>query len=269
MRPDIADIALADHVFAPHYARADHAAIAASSVMLRVAPNDTAPATSQLLQGEGFAVLDIAGRWAWGYCTHDHYVGYIMADSLAAPIVPTHVVIAREAPLFSAPDIKSPVTRTLSLGARIAGSPEGRFLATSDGHLHIRHIAPIGTVSDDPVSIAERMLGAPYLWGGRGAGGIDCSGLIQIALGLCGIACPRDSDQQREALGTEIPADAPLRRGDIVFFPGHVGFMIDAARMIHANAYWMSVTIEPLADIVERLRPDHDQPVLARKRLNP
>ena len=237
--------------------------------MLRSAPDDSAQATSQLLHGEGFAVLDIAGRWAWGYCTHDHYVGYVRADTLGPQTAATHIVTAREAPLFSMPDIKSPALGTLSVGARISGTPEGNFVATPEGHVHLRHVAAIDAPADDPVAIAERLLGAPYLWGGRGAGGVDCSGLVQLALGLCGIDCPRDSDQQRAALGAEIGPDAALRRGDILFFPGHVGLMVDAARMIHANAHWMAVTIEPLADVVDRLRPDHEQPVLARKRLDP
>ena len=104
---------------------------------------------------------------------------------------------------------------------------------------------------DDPGAAALIHLGAPYLWGGRDSAGLDCSGLIQQALFACGVACPRDSDQQ-QALGVPAELDA-LRRGDLVFWPGHVGMMLDGERLIHANAHFMAVTVEPLADARARI----------------
>lgn len=267
IRPDVADIALADIIFAPHYASPLLRAVTVVSTMLRAKGSEDSPAVSQLLQGETFHVLDEAGGWAWGYCGHDHYVGYIRADALGIPSEPSHFISAREALLFAQPDIKSPPLSTLSLGARVGGTIIGDFLATGTGFVHRRHIAPIGMLFSDPVATAERLLGAPYLWGGRGAGGIDCSGLVQLALSLSGNECPRDSDQQRMVLGDEIPVDASLQRGDLLFFPGHVGFMANDTDLVHANAWWMAVVVEPLRDVIERLRASYDQPILARRRL--
>ena len=118
-----------------------------------------------------------------------------------------------------------------------------------------------------PVAVAEAFLGAPYRWGGRGGAGIDCSGLVQVALGACGIAVTGDTDMQREAPGDLLPVEARLLRGDIVHFPGHVGLMVDEERLIHANAHWMAVIIEPLADVVARLTPKYDRPILCRRRI--
>ena len=157
----------------------------------------------------------------------------------------------------------------LSLGARLRGEMEGNFLKTESGFVHGRHVAPIGRVLDDIVATSAQLMGAPYLWGGRGADGVDCSGLVQLALALAGMACPRDSDQQRESVGRELTAEEPLKRGDLVFFPGHVGIMADADTLLHANAWWMAVTLEPLQDVVNRLSPKHEQPVLARRRPMP
>ena len=260
VRRDIADIALAEWIFAPHYARADHQTLASLSAMLLTRPSHSAEASSQLLHGEGFAVLDISGGWAWGYCAHDHYVGYLPTEALKPRQDTSHVVSAREAPIFDAPSIKAPVVGTLTLGARLAGAIDNDFVGSETGFVHRRHVAPLPA---DPVAIAKRLIDSPYLWGGRGAGGIDCSGLIQLAHELAGIRCPRDSDQQREGLGRLLDDSAPLMRGDLVFFPGHVGLMVDEGRMIHANAFWMAVTIEPLADVMAR----SDHPVLARRRL--
>ncbi len=266
VRRDVADIALADRVFAPHYARATPCHCVTASTMLRGAPGDEAIAVSQLLAGEAFALLDVAAGWAWGYSAHDNYVGYVRADALGRQPEATHVVPAASALVFAEPDIKSPLVATLPIGARLSGVDDRGFVAGAGGFVHPRHLRAIDPPESDPVAVAERITGMPYLWGGRGGGGIDCSGLVQVALGLCGIAAPRDSDQQR-VLGREIAPGQPLRRGDLIFFPGHVGLMVDADRMIHANAYRMAVTIEPLADVVARLSAAHAEPVLARRRL--
>jgi cell wall-associated NlpC family hydrolase len=266
-RPDIADIALAGLLFAPHYARAEICRCSADAVTVHARPSDTAPAISQLVHGEGFALIDKAGEWAWGRCVHDDYVGYVRASALGPMQATTHRVTAPLALAFANPDIKAPVVAAYAIGARLAGNVEDGFLRVGDLYVHLRHVAPIDEAETDAVAVAERLIGAPYRWGGRGAGGIDCSGLIQRALELTGIAAPRDSDMQRDHLGVLLPDSAPLQRGDLVFFPGHVGFMVDGERLIHANAYWMSTVIEPLDDVVARLAPTHDKPITARKRI--
>jgi cell wall-associated NlpC family hydrolase len=269
-RPDVADVQLAGVLFAPHYARAQPAALGMDNAMLRAAPEASARGVSQLVRGEGFETLEISGGWAWGRCLHDDYVGYLPAAALTPPQRPSHRVASVLAPVFAAPDIKAPVVTTWPIGARAEVTGEaGDFLTVAQGFVHRRHLVVMDAVAHDPVAVAERLLGQPYLWGGRGAGGVDCSGLIQVALDFAGIAAPRDSDLQRDALGEVLAAEAPLRRGDLLFFPGHVGVMVDGVSLLHANAYWMAVVIEPLADVIARLisaKPGCD-PVLARKRL--
>lgn len=267
-RRDIADVALAGMLFAPHYA-APMPRMASCSTMMRSAASAEAEAVSQLLPGDQFAVLDLAGGWAWGFSRHDHYVGYVPFDLLRAPVEPTHHIVVREALLFTGPSIKAPMIGTLPFGARIAGTISEGFVETEAGFLHRRHAAPLGGETRDAVAIAELFLGTPYLWGGRGAGGIDCSGLVQVALAAVGIEAPRDTDMQREGLGDLLPEEARLRRGDIINFPGHIGLMVDDTRLIHANAHWMSVVVEPLTDVVARLSPNHDRPILSRRRINP
>jgi hypothetical protein len=235
--------------------------------MLFEKPVADARAASQLLRGEAFAVIDASGGWAWGYSLHDRYVGYLREDALGAVQEPTHLVRTAKALLFAAPDIKSPVIARWPMGAVFQGEAQDHFVACAEGFFHVRHVGRIGELDGDPVAVGERLIGAPYLWGGRGAGGIDCSGLVQLALGLCGIDAPRDTDQQRTAIGRELPADEPLRRGDLIYFPGHVGMMVDAQRLLHANAFWMAVTVEPLADVVARAATEGGSPILARRRI--
>lgn len=265
-RRDIADIALAGTLFASHYA-APMDRCATTSTMIRTAPSRDAEASSQLLPGEAFAVLDLTAGWAWGYSRHDHYVGYVSAEILDLPIVPTHRIAVREALVFAQPAVTAPAIGTLPFGARVTGKAVDGFIETSGGYVHARHIAPIDRRESDPVAVAELFLGMPYLWGGRGADGIDCSGLVQVAFAAAGIEAPRDTDMQRESLGKKLPDKTRLRRGDIVNFPGHAGLMVDENRLIHANSHWMGVVIEPLADVVGRVAIQHDRPILSRRRI--
>lgn len=253
-------------MFAPHYARPLVHGCTAVTAEMRAEPSANATAVSELLRGDRFAVVDVSGGWAWGYSLHDHYVGYVALGALDTPFEPTHRVVSTAALVFRAADIKSPVMARLPMGVAVAGTLVGNFLETAQGFIHLRHLRPVGETEADPVAVAERLIGAPYKWGGRSGDGLDCSGLVQLALAFAGISAPRDSDQQA-ALGREIAADEPLRRGDLVFFPGHVGFMGDAGTLVHANAFWMATVREPLADVVARLSSDHAQPIVARRRL--
>ncbi|MGC4252809.1 MAG: NlpC/P60 family protein [Sphingobium sp.] len=266
-RGDLADVSLAGVLFSAHYARAVKLTCVAAGTPLLAAPGATAQAVSELLRGEIFHALDITTNWAWGFCGHDGYVGYIRREALDVLEEATHRVTAECAPLFSAADIKAPVADYWPRYALFAGEENGSFIATGEGFIHSRHAKAASERETDWVAVAETYLGQPYIWGGRGHRGVDCSGLVQVALGQCGISAPRDTDLQREGIGSPLPADAPLRRGDRVFFPGLVGIMTDDETLLHANAHWMAVVAEPLADLVARLQADHADPIIARRRI--
>jgi hypothetical protein len=266
-RADLADIALAGRRLAPHYARAEPTRCLARSATLYGQPSADAPAVSQLLHGEGFDLLDRTSGWAWGRAQADGYVGYVSDAALGPPEVMTHRVAVPLALAFAGPNIKERVVGEWPIGTLLSGTEADDFLRTGEGYVHARHVRRIDEPEGDWTAVAERLIGQPYRWGGRGDGGIDCSGLVQIALALAGRDAPRDSDQQRDALGVELGNGEPLKRGDLVFFPGHVGIMVDAARMVHANAWWMAVMVEPLTEIEARLTEHHAEPVLARKRI--
>lgn len=270
IRGDLADIALAGRFFAPHYVAPQPHRTAPSGAMLRKAASGQSEAVSQLLPGEAFALLDSTGEWGWGYCLHDRYCGYVRLDEiLRGEPDPTHIVHARRALVFAEPAIKTPMVAALPMGAQIcveATSACGRFFRLSDGWISVRHAVALAERRCDPVERALQLIGAPYLWGGRGGDALDCSGLVQLVLGLAGRPAPRDSDQQMAALGRELADDEPLQRADLVFFPGHVGLMVDAQTLVHANAHWMQVVAEPLADVVARFPETTVRPVLARKR---
>lgn len=263
-RRDLADLALAGDYAAAAYVQPTPMSCTAARTMVRKVPRADAEAGSELLLGEPFLAMEIDGEWAWGYCGADRYVGYVSAAAVGPAVSPTHRVSAVSALLFSEPDIRSAHVAELALGARLTSQGRsGLFHTVDGGFIHERHVTPIGRAARDWVDVARLFVGSPYLWGGRTRWGIDCSGLVQVALTAGGIAAPRDSDMQFEALGRT--ADAP-QRGDLVFFPGHVGIMVDETDLLHANAFWMSTVVEPLATAAERSRRD-GRPLIAVKRL--
>ncbi|HWT12233.1 MAG TPA: NlpC/P60 family protein [Allosphingosinicella sp.] len=245
-RHDLADIALAGRIIAPHFARPLLRGCGAHPTFVRSGPDALAEPVSQLLPGEDFAVLEYACGWAWGYCAADHIVGYVEAIELADRARPSHIVCEKCAPVAADDRITSPVLATLPMGSRLCGQEQGACLATEYGCVSLSHLRRLDEHDEDPVVVAERLIGAPYLAGGRSFGGIDSSGLVQLALGLCGLAAPRLAEQQRR-LGEPLPQGAPARRGDLVLFDDEAGLMVDDLLIIHASRAAGKVTVDPVA----------------------
>ena len=253
-REDLAADWLEGVVRAARFARPQPMRTVAPIASIRRSPDAASEQLDQLLFGEIFEVLDSQGDFAWGQARRDGYVGFVETAALSLPQGdPDRRIRVPSAFAYAEPSIKSRPFGPLSLNSLVvAGADESGFVdAAAAGWIACVCLAPIGRFEDDPAAVAERFVGAPYLWGGRGSLGLDCSGLIQQALYACGRACPRDTDQQIE-LGQPAPA-AGLRRGDLVFWSGHVGMMLDERRLIHANAHHMAVAVEPLADAVARI----------------
>ena len=230
--------------------------IARGRAALRTTPSLDAVQDNELLFGETVTVFESRSGWAWCQSAFDLYVGYVHTVAIGDPVVPDHRVTALSTPLLSGPDVKRPARDLLPFNAkvRVESRQDGYALIERGGYVWAGHLAPLDYREPDWVATAERFVGTPYVWGGNSHAGLDCSGLLQVALAGSGIAAPRDTDQQESALGTECGADA-RRRGDLVFWNGHVGIMLDAERLIHANAFHMQVEIEPLRQAIERIAP--------------
>ena len=255
-RDDLAEQALEGVVAASRYRAVEPMWCTAPIAGLRKQPDPHAEQLDQLLFGEAFEALDHRGGWTWGRARRDSYVGWVETAALTRGTpMPTHRVSALRTYAFPRPDAMAGGPSLLNLNALVTvEARDGRFLrASGAGWIVDSHLAELTDFETDPLAVAERHLGAPYQWGGRESVGLDCSGLVQQALFACGRACPRDADLQEQALGTDI-ARADLARGDLVFWHGHVAWMLDAERVLHANGHQMRVGIETLAEVIDRFR---------------
>jgi NlpC/P60 family/Bacterial dipeptidyl-peptidase Sh3 domain len=262
-REDLAAASLQDRVRAPRYAEPEIRQVAAPAAPVRTAPRFDGPLATEALSGELVAAYEFREGWAWVQLREDGYVGYIPLDCLSGMVEEnTHRVSARLTYLYPAPDMKKPPITKLSFSCTVApiGRPESRFVELSrGGFIFADHLVGIRERAKDFVRVAERFVGVPYLWGGKTSLGIDCSGLVQIALQAAGVHCLRDSDMQMATAGEprDVANIEAIQRGDLLFWQGHVAIAQSPDWMIHASGHHMEVVVEPIRRALERTAETH------------
>jgi hypothetical protein len=262
----VADVALKGVVEADRFVQPDTLTVITPVADIRSAP-DAPRLERQAVFGTNVDVLEIEGATVFGRETLGGYVGYFDNAALGVQVDPTHRVCVRTTLGFSGPDIKTPNPIKLPFGARVrVVGQKGMFLQTDDNWFFpAKHLSPLDVVASDPVTVADIFLGAPYLWGGNSAFGLDCSGLVQASLFACGESCPGDSDQQR-ILGMEISLDQ-VARGDLLFWKGHVAWVVSPDQILHSNGSDMAVAYEPLQSAITRIEQDESSPFIGARRL--
>ncbi|HMO08493.1 MAG TPA: NlpC/P60 family protein [Paracoccaceae bacterium] len=247
----IAHVALQGMIEAPAWTEGEPAEVARPLADLRASPGGARD--RQLLLGDAFLVIDRRDGNAFGMALKDGYCGWVVSAALGAPTSPGHWVAGLGSHLYPEPRVQAEATGSLTLGTRLRVlGQQGDFARTPHGWVPAAHLRPLGSWHADPAEVAGLFLGVPYLWGGNTRDGLDCSGLVQVAMLACGRACPGDSDLQRAAFAA---AEGGVQRGDLLFWPGHVAMALDGETIIHANGHHMAVVAEPLAEAVSRIGP--------------
>jgi cell wall-associated NlpC family hydrolase len=263
-RPDLADARLKGRVEAARFVAGEDRRVVTSSAPLKRVPRADAGLETEVLRGEVLRVFDDAGEgWSWGQLATDGYVGYVPTGALGSLVPePTHRVAVLRTFVYPGPDMKLPVLDALSLGTRVAieGTAETRgtryaLLAGGEGAVVAAHLAAADAPPEtDFVAVAERFLNTAYLWGGRTSLGLDCSALVQLSLMAAGIAAVRDTDLQEKSLGLYVEGE-DWRRGDLLYWKGHVAILASPDRAVHASGHHMMVVTEQVAGLIARIGP--------------
>ncbi|MEM9106399.1 MAG: NlpC/P60 family protein [Pseudomonadota bacterium] len=274
-RPDLADIQLKGKVKSERFVAGQPRMVTAAVLDLHDHPDKASTIGTQALLGEWVSVFDESDDLSWVQLKDDSYVGYVLTEGLApAGRTPSHVITVPRTFVYTEADLRSPVRMACSMGSRLTPL-ETRTTRGTDycvleegGAVIANHIAPLPHAAADYVSTAAKFLQTPYLWGGTSGFGLDCSGLVRLAMAMCGRFVPRDTDMQAAGLGVEIdPGDdyTGLQRGDLVFWKGHVAIAEDNHMAIHASGHAMQVVREPIRDAIERIAHLYDRPTCVRR----
>jgi cell wall-associated NlpC family hydrolase len=270
-RPDLADRRLEGKVEAPAFADGRAAHVRMPVLDMRRAPSPESGIDTQLTLGQDVLVFEEDEGFAWVQALGDGYVGYVNSNGLAEGASHAdHVIAAPRTFVYPAPDLKTVPTAVLSMGSlvEIVGFEErrgtGYGLLPSGEAVVARHVRPVRDQAPDYVAVAEELLNTPYLWGGATAFGIDCSGLVQLSMRMAGRQAPRDSDMQGAGIGSPVDG-GDLRRGDLVFWKGHVAIVTAPDTIIHANGHTMTVALESLPGAVSRIGYLYGQPTGYRR----
>ncbi len=293
-RPDLADKRLIGQVEAERFVDPLIKRVQVPIAPLKSGADGRSGLDTQAMLGEVVKVFEEgANGWSWVQLDGDGYVGYMPSNALGpfgGPLndefvvgAPTHRVSAVRTFVYPGPDLKFPAAVFLSLGAGLILGEEREVRGTryrkllnmptpngEAGWVAAQHVREIDDKADDFVTVAENLVGTPYLWGGKSSLGIDCSGLVLLSCEMAGIPMLRDASMQEKEAGVALDLSAglpPLERGDLVFWPGHVGIMIDADTLLHANGYHMAVAREPLAGAIERIAQNEYGALRAIRRL--
>ena len=239
------------------------------SVPMRSNPDQTSSLETECLFGETITILDNYLDWYYCELLTDNYCGWVKKKHFGEKVQSSHRVVSNRSYLFKSNDVKSGCFNYLPLGSQICVEDFDDFWAKvylghnqdhKTAYIPKKHIIKNGEKIKDWVSIAEKLIGTPYVWGGRNSIGLDCSALLQLSYQTYGENIPRNSSDQSLLNKKVIMNKDKLERGFVIFWKGHVGIMVDEIYCVHANAFHMEVSIEPLINILERA--DKSNPII-------
>ena len=207
--------------------------------------------SSQLLYGEKFKILSTNKNWIKIKSNFDNYTGYIQNKSYSKGFNANYKVSSLKANIYKKPNFKTNIF--LSLGSKLSVKETNKNYARIDKNKWIKKkdIKNINYKEKNFIKIFKKFLSIKYIWGGKSYRGIDCSALLQIFYYYNNKFFPRDTKDQIKYLKGNIKRN--YRKGDIIFWKGHVAMCLNSKQLIHAYGPEKKVLIMPILKTIKRI----------------
>jgi len=216
-------------------------------------PSEVSEVTSQIIYGEKFKILSKNRSWLKIKTSYDNYIGYIRNENYISDHKPTHKVFSLKTSIFNKQ--KNKTKYFLPFASKVSMIQENKKFIEFERNKWIvkKDIKKIDHVEEDYLKILKLFLKTKYIWGGKSYKGIDCSAILQLLYYYNNKFYPRDTKDQLTYSKNNIKRNK-FKKGDVIFWIGHVAICINAKKLIHAYGPEKKVVIMSVNKTIERIK---------------
>ena len=216
-------------------------------------PSKISEVTSQIIYGEKFNILSKNKNWLKIKTSFDDYIGYIKNENYINNFKPTHKILVLKASIFDKE--KKKTKYFLTFASKISVIQKNKNFVEFEKNKWIKktNIKKIDYVEKNYLKILKLFLNTKYIWGGKTYKGIDCSAILQLLYYYNNKFYPRDTKDQIK-YSIKNTKRRMFKKGDIVFWKGHVAICINSKKLIHAYGPKKKVLIMPITETIDRIK---------------
>ncbi len=230
-------------------------------------PSKLSEVTSQIIYGEKFKILSKNKNWIKIKTLFDNYIGYMINTKYVKKFNPKYKVSDLKARIFKKPGIST--NYWLPFGSKLSVILENKNYIKIEKNKWIKkkNIQRINHKETNFIKIFKKFLNVRYIWGGKTYKGIDCSALIQTFFVYNNLFYPRDTKDQIKYLKKKLKS-VKFKKGDIIFWKGHVAICLNSKQLIHAYGPEKKVIIMPIIETINRIEKTASLKVKKITRIN-
>ena len=215
-------------------------------------PSKISEVTSQIIYGEKFNVISKNKDWLKIKTSFDDYIGYIKNENYVNNFKPTHKIFVLKASIYD--KAKKRTKYFLAFSSKISIIKKNKKFIEFEKNKWVKrtNIKKIDYLEKNYLKILKLFLNTKYIWGGKTYKGIDCSAILQLLYYYNNKFYPRDTKDQIK-YSAKIAKRRIFKKGDVIFWKGHVAICINSKKLIHAYGPKKKVLIMPISKTIERI----------------